>query len=903
MILEGNERGYGLDLAKHLMNPLDNDHVTVHAVDGFISDDLAGAFSEVEAISQATQCSKYLFSLSLNPPPNETVSVEAFESAISDVERKLGLMGQPRAIVFHEKKGRRHAHCVWSRINTRDMKAITLSHYKRKLGDVTRELFRQHNWNMPAGLKDQSTRDPLNYSREEAGQAKRLRRDPKELKSRFQSCWERSDSLSSFRAALKEDGYLIARGDRRGFVAVDADGKVWSLSRWCGVSPRELRTRLGSEDQLPTINDILADTTNLPTPLRRVSDAAFDLKRAELVAQQRQDRTELLKKQEQRRMRELIARHAQRPRGVRALFARLTGQYETQRLKFEKDAAEGATRDRSEQQALVEKHLSERRALQDLAQRAGVSKAFKSAIRRDPRQTLEIAPDGLPFTLADVKRRPELILSQISKTKAQFERIDVLRELAKCTDDPLLLRDIADKALLTSQAVRLESGSTPRYTTRDYLDAEARLDSVAKKLRAGAGFNVSQLNITNAIRAQNAEMKKAFGGGLSQEQCSALDYIQGGEQLACVVGLAGAGKSTLLKTAMDAWLAQGVTVHGAALAGKAADGLEEASNIPSRTLASLETSWENGYEPIKQHEVLVVDEAGMVGTRQLERVASKIKDIGAKLVLVGDPEQLQPIEAGQPFKELVRTHDAARLTEIHRQRHDWQKQASYDLAQGKIDKALNNYKDQNCVHRNPNSDQAIEALVETYVMDTIANRNSTRLALAHRRKDVHALNQAIRTAIRDNEEQPSPDVLLKTNTGKRAFAKGDRIVFGRNDRDLGVKNGMLGTVEKVSESKMVVAVDGDCPQQVTFNPNVYQAFDHGYAVTIHKSQGVTVDSAYVLASRSMDRHLAYVAMTRHRDQMHLYINERDKPVWSLAQDAQDLSRQYEQDRRLGPSMG
>lgn len=241
MILEGNERGFGAELAQHLLNPRDNDHVTVHAIEGFVADDLQGAFAETEAISGGTQCQKYLFSLSLNPPPGPAVPVEVFEEAISSVEKKLGLSGQPRAIVFHEKLGRRHAHCVWSRIDADRMKAIKLSHYKRKLMDISRELYHAHEWDMPDGFRDHDARDPQNFSRQEAAQAKRTKADPKVLKAMFRSCWEQSDSRTAFAAALWEKGYMLARGDRRGFVAVDASGKIWSLSRWCGVKPKELR--------------------------------------------------------------------------------------------------------------------------------------------------------------------------------------------------------------------------------------------------------------------------------------------------------------------------------------------------------------------------------------------------------------------------------------------------------------------------------------------------------------------------------------------------------------------------------------------------------------------------------------------------------------------------------------
>lgn len=149
MILEGNDRGFGAELARHLLNPRDNDHVTVHAIEGFIASDLAGAFAESEAIAQGTQCRKYLFFLSLNPPPGTKVTVEAFEEAIARIEAKLGLAGQPRAIVFHEKNGRRHAHCVWSRIDARRMRAINMAHSKRKLMDISIALYREHGWPPP----------------------------------------------------------------------------------------------------------------------------------------------------------------------------------------------------------------------------------------------------------------------------------------------------------------------------------------------------------------------------------------------------------------------------------------------------------------------------------------------------------------------------------------------------------------------------------------------------------------------------------------------------------------------------------------------------------------------------------------------------------------------------------
>jgi len=896
VILEGNERGYGAELAHHLLNPRDNDHVTVHAIEGFVADDLLGALAEAEAISGATQCTKYLFSLSLNPPPNAPVSIEEFEAAIEAAEAKLNLTGQPRAIVFHEKNGRRHAHCVWSRIYAGRMNAINLPHYKRKLGDVSRELYRQHEWKMPPGFSDRAQRDPLNVSRQEAQQASREKRDRKALKAMFRLCWENSDSRGAFAAALKEQGFVLAQGKQRAFVAIDADGKIWSLSRWCGVKPKDLRVRLGSEDNLPSIEDVLGEVADLSPPSKSPPSPQQDLRRSELVALQRKERTALLKNQEERRIKERKTQQSRIPKGLQAAFLRIRGRYQDF-VRAAEEASEAAKiRDRAEQQNLIDTHLAERRALM----RDNSSKPTRKRFVSDPRQTLETPTDQRSFSEAQLLRDPALILEDISKLDARFDRADILRALARYIDDPLALSKAAETALRSPQLVRVKEKDGKPFATREMLNTEKQLRETAQTMLGNSGFHVYENHIKTAMKRQNAAMHQAFGGKLSTEQRSAIRDVLGGSQIACVVGLAGAGKSTMLATAMDAWKRQGVTVHGAALAGKAADGLESASSIQSRTLASLEASWENGYEPISKGDVLVVDEAGMIGTQQMARVSSKLEKVGAKLVLVGDPDQLQPIEAGTPFRDLVKNCGASHLTEIHRQREDWQKRASRDLAAGHIGKAVQLYEAHDAVNREDDQDAAIEALVESYAMDMTANSTETsRLAFAYRRKDVHALNQAIRAALRDGETPP-PEVLLKTETGKRAFARGDRIVFGRNDKDLAVKNGMLGTVEAVSPDKVAVKLDGEETREMTFDPRSYHHFDHGYAVTIHKSQGATVDNAYVLASRSMDEHLSYVAMTRHRDQMRLYIKRDDQPTWAAPADKTRWAHARNRDR---PSMG
>lgn len=888
MILEGNERGYGAELAQHLLNPRDNEHVSVHAIEGFVADDLFGAFIEAEAISQATQCQKYLFSLSLNPPAGTDVPVAVFEETVQRIERKLGLTGQPRALVFHEKLGRRHAHCVWSRIDAGRMKAINLSNYKRKLMDISRALYREQYWEMPQGFIDPAQRNLDNYSRQEAGQAKRAKIDARAQKALFRRCWEQSDGRAAFTAALWSEGYALAHGDRRGFVAVDANGNIWSLSRWCGVKPKELRARFGSEDLLWTVEEALAALQSLDAPLpikaKLEPDPDFEQKRRELIARQRQQRADLLAKQEARRVEALAVLQRELPTGLKALWLRITGGYDA----FVKRAEE-ASRDRdagnhAETEALIRRHLRERRELDRQRHQIDLSAAMRAsfdvALASDPRQRLVLPKDDLPFSEADLIKRPDLILDHISHKEALFTQTDIARELSKRIKDPMALRVAVDEVLSSDQLVRLDDAKRPTFTTRDYQEAERSLLKWSQTLAGKNGQAVSSRIVNQAISDQNHDMRNAFGGALSDEQEGALRHITDREQLSLVVGLAGSGKSTMLKTAYDAWRRQGITVHGAALAGKAAEGLETASGIPSRTLASLETSWENGYAPIAAGDVLVVDEAGMLGTRQLARLTAKMQEIGAKLVLIGDPDQLQPIEAGTPFRGLVETYGAARLTEIHRQKEAWQRKASRDLAEGRVTEAIQSYADNRAVQTHRDRDQAMTALVEDYLVDVELNgADKTRLAFAHRRKDVYALNQVIRAGLRAGKPD-QPEVLLQTDTGPRAFAKGDRIAFTKNDKTLGIKNGMLGTVITASKDTLAIQLDSENGSQriLTLNPRTYTALDHGYATTIHKSQGATVDRSFVLASKSMDNALTYVAMTRHQEDLRFYVNEGDRPM-------------------------
>ena len=256
MILKGSQRGGGKALGLHLLNSHDNEHVEVHQVRGFVAEDVVGAFKEAYAVSRGTKCTQFLFSLSLSPPPEERVDAPTFENAIDQAEDRLGLTGQPRVIVFHEKEGRRHAHAVWSRIDDETMTAKQMSHYKTRLREVSRELFLEHDWKMPAGLQNSRDADPRNFTLEEWQQAKRAGFHARDLKTAIQDAYAMSDGTPAFKAALEEKGLKLAQG-KRGPIAVTSSGEPLLVSRYTGKKAAEVREKIKGE--LPSIDQAKAD--------------------------------------------------------------------------------------------------------------------------------------------------------------------------------------------------------------------------------------------------------------------------------------------------------------------------------------------------------------------------------------------------------------------------------------------------------------------------------------------------------------------------------------------------------------------------------------------------------------------------------------------------------------------
>ena len=406
MILEGNQRAGAAKMARHLMNLEENDHVEVHEISGFLSTDIHEAFHEMEASARGTKCSQFMFSVSLNPPHKENVPIEYFEQALDDIEQRLGLEDQPRIFVFHEKEGRRHAHCVWSRIDADSMTAINLPFYKQKLNDISKETYLKYNWDIPKGFLDKAYANPLNFSRQEWEQAKRAQEDPRLLKALFKNAWETSDNHAAYKNALREHGFWLARGDRRGYVAIDYKGEIYSLSRWSEVKAKELKQKLGNPKDLPSIEEVQDQIAQKMTPQieryiadtkRKIEKERHPLQQAikSLKERHRSERQALHAQQTERWTQEEKQRYERLPRGVAGLWHRITGKYQKVRRLNELETIRCERRDRNEKQALIENQLEQRNKLQTHVQ---TNRENNHDRLRELRQDISLYRDIQDFT-------------------------------------------------------------------------------------------------------------------------------------------------------------------------------------------------------------------------------------------------------------------------------------------------------------------------------------------------------------------------------------------------------------------------------------------------------------------------------------------------------------------------
>ncbi|MBN9289466.1 MAG: Ti-type conjugative transfer relaxase TraA [Gammaproteobacteria bacterium 39-13] len=465
-----------------------------------------------------------------------------------------------------------------------------------------------------------------------------------------------------------------------------------------------------------------------------------------------------------------------------------------------------------------------------------------------------------------IKQNPTIALEKLTQQQSVFDEY-ALAKLANQYSADLNQYNEVLAALKSSEEVILlgknDYGDSV-YSTRKMITLEHQMLNHAYELNEKNDHKVD-IDVANKVICDKS---------MTPSQQKAYSHIFNAGDMKIVTGLAGTGKSTLMGIVRETYEAAGYKVAGACLSGIAAQGLQEGSGISCATVDTRLLQWEKGRELLTAKDVLVIDEAGMLGTSKMEKLLSYANDAGAKVILVHDSEQLGAIDAGAPSRALAERFGEVALTDVMRQKSPEMRKATFEFGTGQTEMALTRYEEMGCIHTSAVDESiAQRMLIEAWSSERLETKKS-QLILAYTNESVKSLNQMARQVRIEAGEIRSGEK-FNVSKGERHFAKGDKIYFLKNDKSLNVKNGTLGTIEKISGDVFNVKIDGKEGRTVSFDIRQYIHCDHGYAATIHKAQGVTVDMAYVLASKHFDRHLTYVACTRHRENLSLFSHHQD----------------------------
>jgi Ti-type conjugative transfer relaxase TraA len=499
---------------------------------------------------------------------------------------------------------------------------------------------------------------------------------------------------------------------------------------------------------------------------------------------------------------------------------------------------------------------------------------------------------------------PGIALVAITNSQSTFTDRDIARYVHSRTVDKEQFDQVINKIKCHPELARIAVvEGVWKYSTKAMVEMERELFSNAVEKSYENKFALRSDFVSFSSFANSKEWNS-----LSLEQRAAVEYITQNKDLACVVGYAGTGKTHMLNTAREIWERNGYRVHGAALSGIAAQGLEQGAGIESRTVARRLIDWDNGRDRLGAKDILVIDEAGMLGVRDLSRLMREVRETRAKVVMLGDPQQLQAISAGAAFRGIVERIGCLEMSDVRRQEISWQREATKMFAVGEVKEALSQYLEHGKIHSFASDNLAKEKIVEDWAKHLSKNNkekdsvSESQIMLAHKRSDVLELNSMAREVLKFRGELKE-GVLVATVNGEREVSKGDQIYFLRNDNGLNVRNGTLGWIKSiksdgsiVAKVKEVVMEDLSEYREVRFNIKDYDHIDHGYASTVHKAQGMTVDRAFVFASKGFDRHLAYVSMSRHVKEVEMYWSKEE---FSNFKDLQEcLSRDRSKENAL-----
>ena len=499
---------------------------------------------------------------------------------------------------------------------------------------------------------------------------------------------------------------------------------------------------------------------------------------------------------------------------------------------------------------------------------------------------------------------PSQILAHLTERQSIFGREDVERYLTKHVPAAQrsevrqafwkqkeliqLYEDSKEAALGKKGGLGRRDITSPKalnkYTTVQVKLEEDRIVRIADRLQAKDGFFGVMSNYS-----KGAEI--AYNYSLSAEQVMAFEGMVLGQRLVCVQGRAGAGKSHVMAAVREMVESNGYRVRGLAPTSSVAKDLEGKGFKGAQNLHQLLFQQKNGIDPLGRKEILMVDEAGMIGNTVMQELLKVAWDKGSQVILVGDDRQIPSVDRGGLFKVLCERYGAHELKEVRRQEQSWQKAMSERLSQGVssegVKAVLNTLERQDRLHWSDTKEAALQQLVEQWSKDTEKKPEASVFVMEHRNRYALVLNEMIRNVRKDRGALHGREYRCETFIGTSYVSAGDRIQFRMNDRDLGVNNGTLGTLIEAKDNCFVVKTDEG--REVTFNPQTVNRYQLGYAGTYHQSQGKTVDQSYALHSPYMNHNLFYVGMTRQKQEVHYFVS-RDE-----AQDHTALVHQLSRD--------
>jgi ATP-dependent exoDNAse (exonuclease V) alpha subunit len=482
---------------------------------------------------------------------------------------------------------------------------------------------------------------------------------------------------------------------------------------------------------------------------------------------------------------------------------------------------------------------------------------------------------------AIANRDARAVLELMTQQRATFKGRDLERVLSKQIKSQFERTQFAETILTHPDAVRLAdeaNGQTTRYSTRAVLEAEGQVLRAADALARAGRHEVDLAEIRAVLNLPEF-------ANVSREQVEAMRHATRAGGLALIDGQAGTGKSYTIDAIRKMYLLEGYDVIGLAPTNAVAEDMRANGFDHSATIHSELFKLNNDRTSWNDKTAIILDEAAMIDTKLMAQLTAHANEAGSKLIMVGDDRQLSSIDRGGMFGVLKDEHGAAELAQVRRQNKDDDKRAAELMAEGNFHTALAMYDKKEAIHWTQNQDEAREALVEQWKKDSAANPDKSRFVFAYTNEDVSRLNADIRAVRKERGELEGQDHSFQTRHGRADFAAQDRIQITGTDKSQGLINGAAGTIQKIEGDKIALQLDGRAGKSLEFNANEFQDFRHGYAGTIYKGQGRTLDQTYLYHSEHWRSAASYVALTRHRDKAELFVAR------NTAEDVTQLARQ------------